>query len=126
MHGFEQWDGTKRCFSVLNRSASAGALKDFVVIETGGENHEDQHDRLRFLMRELQRFSVAGGVSPARFINAASVEAGVSPAGFKNAADTAATTGARVLRSVAPCPVAPLKPLPSDFILPPSQIFLIC
>ncbi len=35
--------------------SSAAALQDFVVIETGGENHEDQHDRLRFLMRELQR-----------------------------------------------------------------------
>ena len=35
--------------------SSAAALQDFVVIETGGENHEDQFDRLRFLMRELQR-----------------------------------------------------------------------
>jgi hypothetical protein len=35
--------------------SSAGALQDFGVIETGGENHEDQFDRLRFLMRELQR-----------------------------------------------------------------------
>jgi hypothetical protein len=35
--------------------SSAAALQDFVVIETGGENHEDQHDRLRLLMRELQR-----------------------------------------------------------------------
>jgi hypothetical protein len=35
--------------------SSAAALQDFVVIETGGEDHEDQHDRLRFLMRELQR-----------------------------------------------------------------------
>jgi hypothetical protein len=35
--------------------ASAAALQDFVIIETGGENHEDQFDRLRFLMRELQR-----------------------------------------------------------------------
>jgi len=31
------------------------ALQNFAVIETGGENHEDQYDRLRFLMRELQR-----------------------------------------------------------------------
>ncbi len=35
--------------------SAAAALQDFVVIETGGENHEDQFDRLRFLMRELQR-----------------------------------------------------------------------
>jgi hypothetical protein len=35
--------------------SSAAALQDFVVIEAGGENHEDQHDRLRLLMRELQR-----------------------------------------------------------------------
>jgi len=35
--------------------SSAAALQDFVVIETGGENHEDQFDRLRLLMRELQR-----------------------------------------------------------------------
>ena len=34
---------------------SAAALQDFVIIETGGENHEDQSGRLRFLMRELQR-----------------------------------------------------------------------
>jgi hypothetical protein len=34
--------------------ASAPALEDIVVIETGGENHEDQYDRLRYLMRELQ------------------------------------------------------------------------
>ena len=31
------------------------ALQDFAVIETGGENYEDQRDRLRFFMRELQR-----------------------------------------------------------------------
>ncbi|CAN5489196.1 hypothetical protein BH18VER2_BH18VER2_03040 [soil metagenome] len=35
--------------------ASAAALQNFAVIETGGENHEDQYDRLRFLMRELQQ-----------------------------------------------------------------------
>ena len=35
--------------------ASAAALQNFVVIETGGENHEDQYGRLRFLMRELQQ-----------------------------------------------------------------------
>lgn len=34
---------------------SAAGLHSFVVIETGGEHHEDQHDRLRFLMQELQR-----------------------------------------------------------------------
>lgn len=32
----------------------APVLQPFAVIETGGENHEDQYDRLRFLMRELQ------------------------------------------------------------------------
>jgi hypothetical protein len=35
--------------------SSAAALQNFAVIETGGENHEDQYDRLRFLMQELQR-----------------------------------------------------------------------
>ncbi len=35
--------------------SSAGTLQNFAVIETGGENHEDQYDRLRFLMRELQQ-----------------------------------------------------------------------
>ena len=35
--------------------SSAPALQNFAIIETGGENHEDQYDRLRFLMRELQR-----------------------------------------------------------------------
>lgn len=35
--------------------SSAAALQNFAVIETGGENHEDQYDRLRFLMRELQQ-----------------------------------------------------------------------
>jgi hypothetical protein len=35
--------------------ASSDALQDFAVIEAGGENHEDQYDRLRFLMRELQQ-----------------------------------------------------------------------
>jgi hypothetical protein len=35
--------------------SSAAALQNFVIIETGGENHDDQYDRLRFLMRELQR-----------------------------------------------------------------------
>ena len=35
--------------------ASSPALEDFVVVETGGENHEDQHHRLRFLMQEVQR-----------------------------------------------------------------------
>jgi hypothetical protein len=37
-------------------SSDAG-LEGFVVIETGGEDHEDQFDRLRFLTRELQRSS---------------------------------------------------------------------
>lgn len=35
--------------------ASAATLQNFAVIETGGENHEDQYDRLRFLMQELQQ-----------------------------------------------------------------------
>ena len=35
--------------------SSAAALQHFAVIETGGENREDQLERLRFLMRELQR-----------------------------------------------------------------------
>jgi hypothetical protein len=35
--------------------AAAAALQNFAIIETGGENHEDQYHRLRFLMRELQR-----------------------------------------------------------------------
>jgi len=35
--------------------SSASALQNFAVIETGGENHEDQYERLRFLMRELQQ-----------------------------------------------------------------------
>lgn len=34
--------------------SSAAALQDFAIIETAGENHTDQFDRLRFLMRELQ------------------------------------------------------------------------
>ena len=44
------------CFPNTNDPAwSAAALQNFTVIETGGENHEDQFDRLRCLMRELQR-----------------------------------------------------------------------
>jgi hypothetical protein len=35
--------------------ASAAALQNFAIIETGGENHDDQGERLRCLMRELQR-----------------------------------------------------------------------
>ncbi len=35
--------------------SSAAALQNFAVIETGGENHEDQYDRLRFVTRELQQ-----------------------------------------------------------------------
>jgi len=50
----------RRTATALFPSASeavlaASALKNFAVIETGGENHEDQQDRLRFLMQELQR-----------------------------------------------------------------------
>jgi hypothetical protein len=36
-------------------SLSPSPLKDFAIIETGGENHEDQYERLRCLMRELQQ-----------------------------------------------------------------------
>jgi hypothetical protein len=44
------------CFPAANDPGwSAAALQNFAVIEAGGENHEDQYDRLRFLMRELQR-----------------------------------------------------------------------
>jgi hypothetical protein len=44
------------CFpNVGDPLSSAAALQEFVVIETGGENHEHQYDRLRLLMRELQR-----------------------------------------------------------------------
>jgi hypothetical protein len=44
------------CFPVEGDPAwPAAALQDFAVIETGGENHDDQFDRLRCLMRELQR-----------------------------------------------------------------------
>ena len=44
------------CFPLANDPAwSAAALQEFAVIEVGGENHDDQYDRLRFLMRELQR-----------------------------------------------------------------------
>ncbi|MBA3387296.1 MAG: hypothetical protein H0T95_11895 [Chthoniobacterales bacterium] len=35
--------------------SSAAALQNLAIIETGGENHEDQYARLRFLMRELQQ-----------------------------------------------------------------------
>ncbi len=42
------------CFpAVGDPLASAVQLQNFAMIETGGENHEDQYDRLRFLMREL-------------------------------------------------------------------------
>jgi hypothetical protein len=37
-----------------NPLSSAAALQDFVLIETDGEDHEDQYDWLRFLMWELQ------------------------------------------------------------------------
>jgi hypothetical protein len=44
------------CFPTANDPAwPAATLQDFAIIETGGENHEDQFDRLRFLMRELQQ-----------------------------------------------------------------------
>jgi hypothetical protein len=35
--------------------SSTAAAQDFAIIETGGENHDHQYDRLRFLIRELQR-----------------------------------------------------------------------
>lgn len=44
------------CFpAVADPLSSAAALQNFAIIETGGENHDDQYDRLRFLMRELQQ-----------------------------------------------------------------------
>lgn len=44
------------CFpNVGDPLSSAAVLQDFVVIETGGEDHEHQYDRLRFLVRELQQ-----------------------------------------------------------------------
>ncbi|MBA2622491.1 MAG: hypothetical protein H0U88_02555 [Chthoniobacterales bacterium] len=44
------------CFpNADNPLSSAAALQNFAIIETGGENHEDQYERLRFLLRELQR-----------------------------------------------------------------------
>jgi hypothetical protein len=33
--------------------SSAGVLENFAIIETGGDNHEDQSERLRCLMRQL-------------------------------------------------------------------------
>jgi hypothetical protein len=43
------------CFpSTADPLASAAALQNFAIIETGGENHEDQYERLRSLMRALQ------------------------------------------------------------------------
>jgi hypothetical protein len=36
-------------------SAWRSAASDVAVISTGGENHEDQQDRLRFLMKAIQR-----------------------------------------------------------------------
>jgi hypothetical protein len=47
------------CFpNATDSLSSAGVLQNFTIIETGGENHEDQFDRLRFLMRELQQSRV--------------------------------------------------------------------
>jgi hypothetical protein len=44
------------CFPTAGDPAwPAAALQNIAIIETGGENHDDQIDRLRFLMRELQR-----------------------------------------------------------------------
>jgi hypothetical protein len=44
------------CFpNATDSLSSAGVLQNFAIIETGGENHDDQFDRLRFLVRELQR-----------------------------------------------------------------------
>lgn len=44
------------CFPDANDPAwPTAGLQQFAIIETGGENHEHQFDRLRYLMRELQR-----------------------------------------------------------------------
>jgi hypothetical protein len=40
--------------SVTETAVPESVQKNFAVIETGGEHHEDQQARLRFLMRELQ------------------------------------------------------------------------
>jgi len=49
------------CFPNAGDSlSSATALQNFIVIETGGEHHEDQCDRLRFLIQELQRSDPSG------------------------------------------------------------------
>ncbi len=42
------------CFPAA-KDPTAPAVKNFAIIEAGGENHEDRYDRLRFLMRELQQ-----------------------------------------------------------------------
>ncbi len=54
----EAW--IRRTASVLLPAAgeswpSAASLQDLTIIETGGDHAEDQRDRLRFLMTELQR-----------------------------------------------------------------------
>jgi hypothetical protein len=41
--------------SAEEAALAAAGLQNFAVIETGGKNHEDQYDRLRFLMQELQQ-----------------------------------------------------------------------
>jgi hypothetical protein len=42
------------CFPAADDAlSSAGGLENFAIIETGGDNHEDQSERLRCLMREL-------------------------------------------------------------------------
>ncbi|CAN5780444.1 hypothetical protein BH20VER1_BH20VER1_26310 [soil metagenome] len=48
--------GASGCFPNANDPAwSAATLQNFAMIETGGENYDDLLDRLRFLMRGLQR-----------------------------------------------------------------------
>lgn len=41
--------------ALTDTAPDRSSLRDFAIIETGGENHEDQYDRLRWLMRELQK-----------------------------------------------------------------------
>lgn len=46
---------TALLLSAEEAAVAAAGLQNFAVIETGGENHEDQYSRLRFLMQELQQ-----------------------------------------------------------------------
>ena len=52
----EGW--VRRTATILFPAADSGwrsAASDVAVISVGGENHEDQQDRLRFLMKEVQQ-----------------------------------------------------------------------